>query len=256
MSGRSASSGTGPRMTSRNQSLPTKRTPGQQRAVFAGAIAGAGVGGLVGLGVVSGVIPVLGPVIAGGTLAAILANAAGGAAVGSVFGGLAGNDLPHEEVNYYQGEFEARRTIVTISAGGRYDEADSILRRHGAYDMNSRDSRPAVKTAPSETTPRNTTTMGATTAPYPQTPLETQRSVQSGHEGSRQITYEPRPRDRSGPQVPQREASRPDKTATDYQTFARPAVLSGWSSSLPGHRATRSTASDKRYAYTHSLFMT
>jgi hypothetical protein len=140
---------------------------------IAGAIAGAGVGGLVGLGVVSGVIPVLGPVIAGGTLAAILANAAGGAAIGGVLGALTGSDVPHEEANYYQGEFEAGRTIVTVNAGDRYDEAASILRRHGAYDMNQRDSLPTVTMATSETTPRNTTTTGATTAPYPQTVSET-----------------------------------------------------------------------------------
>jgi hypothetical protein len=146
---------------------------GAATGAVAGAIAGAGVGGLVGLGVVSGVIPVLGPVIAGGTLAAILANAAGGAAIGGVLGALTGSDVPHEDATYYQGEFEAGRTIVTVSAGNRYDEAASILRRHGAYDMNQRDSRPTVTTATSETTPRNTTTTGATIAPYPQTPGET-----------------------------------------------------------------------------------
>jgi hypothetical protein len=112
-------------------------------------------------------------VIAGGTLAAILANAAGGAAIGGVLGALAGSDVPHEEANYYQGEFEAGRTIVTVKSGDRYDEAASILRRHGGYDMNQRDSRPTVTMATSETTPRNTTTTGATTAPYPQTVGET-----------------------------------------------------------------------------------
>ena len=100
-----------------------------------GALAGAGLGGLVGLGVIAGVIPVIGPVIAGGTLAAILANAAGGAAIGGLVGALAGSGIPEEETQYYQGEFEAGRTIVTVKADGRYDEAVTILRRHGAYDM-------------------------------------------------------------------------------------------------------------------------
>src|SRR5512135_2350205 len=97
--------------------------------------AGAGLGGLVGLGVIAGVIPVIGPVIAGGTLAAILANAAGGAAIGGLVGALAGSGILEEEARYYQGEFEAGRTIVTVKADGRYDEAVTILRRHGAYDM-------------------------------------------------------------------------------------------------------------------------
>ena len=102
-----------------------------------GALAGAGLGGLVGLGIMAGIIPVLGPVIAGGALAAILANAAGGAALGGLVGALAGAGIPEEEAQYYQGEFEAGRTIVTVKADGRYDEAASILRRHGAYDMHT-----------------------------------------------------------------------------------------------------------------------
>src|SRR5512135_1864053 len=109
-----------------------------------GALAGAGLGGLVGLGIVAGIIPALGPVIAGGALAAILANAAGGAALGGLVGALAGAGIPEEEARYYQGEFEAGRTIVTVKADGRYDEAASILRRHGAYDMHT---APGVATA-------------------------------------------------------------------------------------------------------------
>jgi len=112
----------------------------------AGAIAGAGLGGLVGLGIIAGIIPAIGPVIAGGTLAAILANAAGGAAIGSLVGALTGSGIPEEEAYYYQGEFEAGRTIVTVKADGRYDEAMTILRRHGAYDMQTAGSRTAGTT--------------------------------------------------------------------------------------------------------------
>ncbi len=108
-----------------------------------GALAGAGLGGLVGLGIVAGVIPVIGPVIAGGTLAAILANVAGGAAIGGLVGALVGADIPEEEARHYQSELEAGRTIVTVKADGRYDEAASILRRHGAYDMHTATSRTA-----------------------------------------------------------------------------------------------------------------
>src|SRR5512135_2812682 len=102
-----------------------------------GALAGAGLGGLVGLGIMAGAIPAIGPVIAGGTLAAILANAAGGAAIGGLVGALAGAGVPEEEARYYQSELEAGRTIVTVKADGRYDEAAGILRRHGAYDMHT-----------------------------------------------------------------------------------------------------------------------
>jgi uncharacterized protein (TIGR02271 family) len=102
-----------------------------------GALAGAGLGGLVGLGILAGIIPAIGPVIAGGTLAAILANAAGGAALGGLVGALVGAGLPEEEARYYQSELEAGRTLVTVKADGRSDEAASILHRHGAYDMHT-----------------------------------------------------------------------------------------------------------------------
>lgn len=114
---------------------------------IAGALAGAGLGGLVGLGVLAGVIPVIGPLIAGGTLATILANAAGGAAIGGLVGALAGAGIPEEEARYYQGELEAGRTIVTVQADGRYDEAVAILRRHGAYDMRTAAARTAETAA-------------------------------------------------------------------------------------------------------------
>jgi len=127
-----------------------------------GALAGAGVGGLVGLGILAGIIPAIGPVIAGGTLAAILANAAGGAAVGGMIGTLVGAGIPEDEARYYHSEFEAGRTIVTVKADGRYDEAMAVLRRHGAYDMHTAASRTAGTTTASRTA--GTTASAATTA--------------------------------------------------------------------------------------------
>jgi hypothetical protein len=103
-----------------------------------GVLTGLGLGALAGLGVLSGVIPVIGPAIAGGTLGIILSNAAVGAGVGGLVGALIGAGIPEEHAHYYQGEFEAGRTIVTVRADGRADEAMAILRRYGGYDMNSR----------------------------------------------------------------------------------------------------------------------
>jgi len=105
---------------------------------MAGALTGAGLGALAGLGVLSGVIPIIGPAIAGGTLGIILSNAAAGAAITGLVGALVGAGIPEDEAEYYQGEFEAGRTIVTVHADGRRTEAEAILRRHGAYDMNAR----------------------------------------------------------------------------------------------------------------------
>jgi len=41
-----------------------------------------------------------------------------------------------EEARYY-GESESDRTVVTVKADGRYDEATTILRRHGAFDLHT-----------------------------------------------------------------------------------------------------------------------
>ncbi len=120
-----------------------------------GALAGAGVGGLIGLGIMAGVIPVIGPVIAGGTLAAILANAAGGAALGGVVGALVEAGIPEEEARHYQSEFEAGRILVTVKADDRYDEAETILRRHSAHDVHA-------------VVPRATTTAARVQAAAPQ----------------------------------------------------------------------------------------
>jgi hypothetical protein len=105
---------------------------------IAGILGGLGLGALAGLGVLSGVIPVVGPAIAGGTLGIILSNAAVGAGVGGLVGALVGAGIPEDEARYYHGEFEAGRTIVTVQAGGRADDAMAILRRYGAYDMSTR----------------------------------------------------------------------------------------------------------------------
>ena len=54
-----------------------------------------------------------------------------------------GTGIPEVEARYYQSELEAGHTIVTVKADGRYDEAASIPRRHGAYDMHTAASRTA-----------------------------------------------------------------------------------------------------------------
>jgi len=115
----------------------------------AGILTGLGLGTLAGLGVLSGVIPVIGPAIAAGTLGVILSNAAAGAAVAGLAGALIGSGIPEEEAKYYHSEFEAGRTIVTVTADGRYDEAYAILQRYGAYDMSTRGSATGRSTSTS-----------------------------------------------------------------------------------------------------------
>lgn len=108
-----------------------------ETGAVAGALTGLGLGALAGLGVLSGVIPVVGPALAAGTMGVILSNAAAGAGIAGLVGALIGSGIPEHEAKYYQNEFEAGRTIVTVNAEGRMDEAESILRRYGAYDMNT-----------------------------------------------------------------------------------------------------------------------
>ena len=104
----------------------------------AGALTGLGLGALAGLGVLAGVIPVVGPAIAGGTLGIILSNAAAGAGIAGLTGALIGAGVPEEEAEYYEGEFKAGRTIVTVTATGKADEVMAVLRRYGAYDVSQR----------------------------------------------------------------------------------------------------------------------
>ena len=115
--------------------------PGDSKAAegaAVGAAAGAGVGALWALGIAAGMLPAIGPVIAGGILGSLLASAAGGAAVAGLAGALIGMGIPEEEAGYYEGQFHEGRTIVTVQAGSRYDEAVDILSRNHGSDMASR----------------------------------------------------------------------------------------------------------------------
>jgi hypothetical protein len=103
-----------------------------------GALTGLGLGALAGLGVLAGVIPVVGPAIAAGTLGVILSNAAAGAGIAGLVGALVGAGIPEHEAKFYQGELETGRSIITVEAASRADEATAILRRCGGYDMSNR----------------------------------------------------------------------------------------------------------------------
>lgn len=111
-----------------------KETHAKEGAIT-GVAAGAGVGALWGLGILAGVLPAIGPAIAGGTLAAILSSAAAGAATAGLAGTLIGLGIPEDEAKYYEDEFRAGRTVVTVQAMGRQAEAQSILQQAGGRTM-------------------------------------------------------------------------------------------------------------------------
>jgi hypothetical protein len=122
----------------------TTETYAEEGAV-AGVATGAGLGVLWGIGIAAGLLPAIGPVIAGGTLAAVAASAALGAAAAGLAGALIGLGIPEEEARYYEDEVHSGRTVVTVRADGRYDEAWAVLQRFQAYDY---ERRPQTPTGP------------------------------------------------------------------------------------------------------------
>jgi uncharacterized protein (TIGR02271 family) len=46
--------------------------------------------------------------------------------------------VPEEHARYYEDEARAGKTLVTVRADGRYEDAQRILRAQGAYDVESR----------------------------------------------------------------------------------------------------------------------
>jgi hypothetical protein len=134
----------------------------------AGVVGGGVLGGILGAAAAL-LIPGLGPAIAGGILTAVLGGAAIGAVAGGLIGALTNMGVPENEARFYQDELQAGRTLVTVQAGDRYDEALAILRRNGAYDATTRQ----------DTTDTTTTTEDDTytpaerrTEPYPSTTYE------------------------------------------------------------------------------------
>lgn len=127
-----------------------------------GILAGAGIGGII-AAAASLLIPGFGPVIAGGILATVIGGAAVGAAAGGVLGALVGMGVPEDEAQYYTGELNEGRILVTVRAGDRYQAARDILRREGAYDIEDRgggrEERSSVGTMPTTETKAATTGM-------------------------------------------------------------------------------------------------
>ena len=124
---------------------PVEHEAGDGHAEAKGALAGASRGSLTG-GAIGGVlgalaalvIPGIGPVIAGGMLAGIVAGAVAGGTVGGLAGLLHGMGVPDQDAAYYEGEFKGGKTIVTVRADERRQEAADIMRQLGAYDASTR----------------------------------------------------------------------------------------------------------------------
>lgn len=100
-----------------------------------GAVAGVAGGGVLGgvLGAGAAVlIPGVGPVVAAGILAA---GVAAGAFAGGLYGPFMKMGATEEEARYYDEQFQAGASIVTVHAGDQEQEALDILRRHNARNI-------------------------------------------------------------------------------------------------------------------------
>ena len=95
-----------------------------------GALSGGLVGGLIGL-LGSLLIPGVGPIVVGGVLASTLTGAGVGAATGGVIGALVGMGVPEQDAEHFDRGLRSGRTLVTVTAGARTEEALAILDRHG-----------------------------------------------------------------------------------------------------------------------------
>lgn len=94
-----------------------------------------GIGGLA-LGAGALVMPGLGPLIAAGPIAGMLSGVAGG----GVAGGLVDWGIPEEEGRRYEEEIKQDNIIVAVSSSeSNIDEAENILKNHGASEVKVHD---------------------------------------------------------------------------------------------------------------------
>jgi hypothetical protein len=114
------------------EQTPTARVEGKaEDGAVTGAVAGGALGALAGAAAVA-FIPGIGPVLAGGILLGVLGGAAAGAAAGTYLGPFVAMGLSEEDSRTIERELAEGRTVVTVQAGDRAEQAADILRRHGA----------------------------------------------------------------------------------------------------------------------------
>jgi hypothetical protein len=110
-----------------------------------GAVTGAVTGGVTGAvlaAAASLLLPGVGPVVAGGILTMALGGAVAGTAVGGILGAMLGLEISEEEAKFYETEFQSGRAIVAVKPGLRAADAAAILRKHGGYDLETRQRTP------------------------------------------------------------------------------------------------------------------
>jgi len=96
---------------------------------------------------------------------------------------LLGLGLGNDEANYYNNEFMAGRTVVTVKTDDRQQEAHDILRRYNAYDWSSRAGQ-GVSSTGAAANAYDTTNQGARKMQLKEEQLQAQKQqVQTGEVG-------------------------------------------------------------------------
>jgi len=106
-----------------------------------GIVAGGALGGAAGLAasLMGLAIPGIGPILAAGPIAAALAGAGAGAVAGGLIGGLTDLGVSETHAEYYAEAVRRGGALVTVRADEvRADQAEQIIRRHGAFDIEDR----------------------------------------------------------------------------------------------------------------------
>jgi hypothetical protein len=106
-----------------------------------GIVAGGALGGAAGLAasLMGLAIPGIGPILAAGPIAAALAGAGAGAVAGGLIGGLTDMGVSETHAEYYAEAVRRGGALVTVRADEtRADEAERIIRSHGAFDIEDR----------------------------------------------------------------------------------------------------------------------
>jgi len=115
--------------------------PNKISGTATGIVAGGALGGAAGLAasLMGLAIPGIGPILAAGPIAAALAGAGAGAVAGGLIGGLTDAGVSETHAEYYAEAVRRGGALVTVRADdARADEAEAIIRRHGAFDIEDR----------------------------------------------------------------------------------------------------------------------
>jgi len=106
-----------------------------------GAIAGSAIGGAAGLAIsaMGLAIPGIGAILAAGPIVAALTGAGAGVVAGGLIGALTDLGVDDAQAEYYAEAVRRGAALVTVRVDeSRADEAESILRNHGAFDIEDR----------------------------------------------------------------------------------------------------------------------